>query len=46
MVVIDASIAAKWYLIERGREPARALLLSGEPLLAPEFIVAEVMNVL
>jgi len=46
MVVIDASIAAKWYLLESGRDAARALLLSGEPLLAPDFIVAEVTNVL
>lgn len=46
MVVIDASIAAKWYLLESGREAARVLLLSGEPLIAPELIIAEVMNVL
>jgi predicted nucleic acid-binding protein len=44
MVVIDASVAAKWYLLEPGREAARALLLSGEALLAPDLILAEVLN--
>ena len=44
-LIIDASVALKWFL---GDEPhaatARALLETGEPLLAPDLIVAEVCN--
>jgi predicted nucleic acid-binding protein len=44
-LIIDASVALKWFL---GDEPhaatARALLETGEPLLAPDLIIAEVCN--
>lgn len=44
-LVVDASVALKWYL---GDEPqwaeARALLDGAEALIAPELIVAEVCN--
>lgn len=43
-LVIDASIACKWFFDEPGAEFARTILLSGELLLAPELIVAEVAN--
>ena len=46
MVVIDASVAAKWYLMEADRHLALALLKSREPMIAPELIIAEVSNVI
>jgi predicted nucleic acid-binding protein len=42
MIVVDASIAAKWYLNEVGSEEAAALLTSGAALLAPALIRIEV----
>jgi predicted nucleic acid-binding protein len=42
MIVVDASIAAKWYLNEAGSEEAAALLTSDAPLLAPALIRIEV----
>jgi predicted nucleic acid-binding protein len=43
-LVVDASVALKWYLIEQGAEPARQILADDETLVAPELIVAEVCN--
>ena len=43
MKVADASVALKWFKQEPGSDEARALLLA-EPLIAPELIVAEVLN--
>ncbi len=43
-LVIDASIACKWFFDEPGADLARTALLSGELLVAPELIVAEVAN--
>ncbi|MGH6912962.1 MAG: type II toxin-antitoxin system VapC family toxin [Geminicoccales bacterium] len=45
MLVVDASVALKWVLDEPGDREARALVETGEPLVAPELIVAEVVNV-
>jgi predicted nucleic acid-binding protein len=45
-VVVDASIAVKWYVDEPGATAARNLIASGEQLAAPVFIVTEVANVL
>ena len=45
-LIVDASVACKWYLLEEGRLPAMALLTRGESLLAPDLIFAEVGNVL
>lgn len=42
MIVVDASIAAKWYLHEPGSEEAADLLTSATPLLAPALIRVEV----
>jgi predicted nucleic acid-binding protein len=42
MIVVDASIAAKWYLHEPGSKEAAALLTSASPLLAPALIRMEV----
>jgi predicted nucleic acid-binding protein len=49
-VVVDASIAVKWFMPEVDSREARALLqrseASGLELLAPEFILIEAANVL
>ena len=42
--VVDASVALKWYLREDDSEQALALLGSGERLVAPDLIVAELCN--
>ena len=44
MLVIDASVAVKWFLDEPGDREARALVEGSEALMAPELIVAEVLN--
>jgi predicted nucleic acid-binding protein len=46
MVVVDASVAIKWFILEPEREAARRLLASRDRLLAPELVVAEVANAL
>jgi predicted nucleic acid-binding protein len=43
-IVVDASVALKWYIDEDDSEAALALLGSGERLIAPDLIVAEVCN--
>jgi predicted nucleic acid-binding protein len=45
MLVVDASVAVKWFIVEPGRPEAKRLLDGGHPLVAPELIVAEVVNV-
>jgi predicted nucleic acid-binding protein len=45
MLVVDASVALKWVLDEPGDREARAIIQTREPLIAPELIVAEVVNV-
>src|SRR5262245_39797495 len=42
MIVVDASIAAKWYLNEPGSAQAAAILTSDDVLLAPALIRLEV----
>lgn len=42
MIIVDASVAAKWYLPEPGESAARTLLASEEPLAAPDLIRTEV----
>jgi predicted nucleic acid-binding protein len=42
MIVVDASIAAKWYLHEAGSAEAADILTSATPLLAPALIRVEV----
>jgi predicted nucleic acid-binding protein len=46
MLVVDASVAVKWLLPEPGRPLARRLLTEGEPLCAPDLLLAEVGNAL
>jgi predicted nucleic acid-binding protein len=44
MLVVDASVAVKWFLDEPGDREARTLVEGPEPLIAPQLIVAEVLN--
>ncbi|PIQ84182.1 MAG: PIN domain nuclease [Candidatus Omnitrophica bacterium CG11_big_fil_rev_8_21_14_0_20_63_9] len=46
VVVVDASVAVKWFLPEPHAEAARRVLKGRGPLLAPDLIWAEVGNVL
>lgn len=43
-VVVDASVALRWYVDAPGSAAAAELLEAGEPLIAPELVVAEVAN--
>lgn len=45
-VVVDASVAVKWFLPEPHAEAAQRVLKGRGPLLAPDLIWAEVGNVL
>ena len=45
MLVVDCSVAVKWFLEEPGDREALALLRAGERLIAPELIIAELINV-
>ena len=42
MIVVDASVAVKWFVSEPGTAEAEMLLLSDEERAAPEHLVAEV----
>ena len=44
MLVVDASVAAKWYMDESDSPLARDILAKGIDLIAPDVIVAEVLN--
>lgn len=44
--VVDASVAAKWYVPEPGSGPASVILESRAKLLAPDLLVAELGNIL
>ncbi len=44
-LVVDASVACKWFIVEDGADAAERLLAAGEALLAPDLIVPEVCNV-
>jgi predicted nucleic acid-binding protein len=41
-LVVDASVALRWYLNAPGTKEALELLDRGEPLVAPDLLVAEV----
>lgn len=47
-VVVDASVAVKWFVDEGGPEvrAARRLLAAGHELIAPSLVLCEVQNVL
>lgn len=44
-IVVDASVAAKWYFNEPGHQGARALFARGEEFAAPSLLLLEVANV-
>ncbi len=44
-VVVDSSVAVKWYIPEPGSDRA-ALLLAGQRLIAPDLLIPEIGNVL
>jgi predicted nucleic acid-binding protein len=43
-LVVDASVAFKWFAQENGTDRALVLLERGEPIVAPDLIIAEVCN--
>lgn len=43
-LVVDASVAIKWFVEEKRSDSARAVLISGEPLVAPDLVVPEACN--
>jgi len=43
-IVIDASVALKWFVEEEGSEQAASLLAGPDLLIAPDLIVAELCN--
>jgi predicted nucleic acid-binding protein len=43
-VVVDASVALKWFVNEDGSDRAVSLLNSGAPMIAPDLVLAEVCN--
>ena len=43
-LVVDASVAAQWVLPERHSDRANTLRLTGEPLIAPDLVFAEIGN--
>ena len=45
-LVVDASIAIKWAVDEGDRARARARVEGSEALIAPEFVLVEVANIL
>jgi predicted nucleic acid-binding protein len=44
-LVVDASVACKWFITEVQAAEAEALLAADAPLLAPDLIISEVCNV-
>lgn len=42
MIVVDASVAVKWFIEEQGTEAAEAMLSGSEKLIAPALIRVEV----
>jgi predicted nucleic acid-binding protein len=43
VIVVDANVAAKWYMPERGSEAALDLMAGPVPLVAPDLIRLEVL---
>ncbi len=44
MIVVDASVAVKWFLPEVGSDHARALLTQDRRLIAPDVVRVEVLG--
>ncbi len=43
-LVVDASVALKWFVSEPGTDAAATLLAGPEPLIAPQLVVGEICN--
>lgn len=46
MIVVDASVAVKWFVNEAGASAAHELLSGAESLIGPDFVIYETLNVL
>jgi predicted nucleic acid-binding protein len=44
ILVVDASVALKWFVDEQGSPEAGALLTRGDSLIAPDLIMPEICN--
>jgi len=44
MIVVDATVATKWYLVEPGSDRAEALAASGEEFCEPAILRLEVLS--
>jgi len=44
ILVVDASVALKWFVEEQGSPEAGALLTRGDTLIAPDLIIPEICN--
>ena len=44
-IIIDASVAIKWFVEEEGHERARSLLVGGQRLIAPDLVLIETVNI-
>lgn len=45
-LIVDASVAVRWYITEEGSDRADAILAGGDLLIAPDLIFFEVGNAL
>ena len=45
ILVVDASVAIKWFVGEEGWQAARDLLVTGRQLIAPDLIIPETCNI-
>jgi predicted nucleic acid-binding protein len=43
-VIVDASVALKWFVEEEGSSDAADLIAASNPRLAPDLIIPEVLN--
>ena len=46
MIVVDASVAVKWFVAEVDHAAALEVLAASETLIAPDLIILETLNVL
>jgi predicted nucleic acid-binding protein len=46
VIVVDANVAAKWYMPEAGSDSALELMVGPTPLVAPDLIRLEVLSAL
>jgi predicted nucleic acid-binding protein len=46
VILIDASVAFKWFVPEEGAAEAQRLLVESDSVVAPELVIAEVGNAL